>query len=121
MSVNSNRSKTHTRIEVPDVRTVARYLLESLVRTPVEILVAALMLALVLGIAGPAILQMHERAKKNQVTHRMQNMGLGLSGYHDTFGSFPVSPPAQQRSATPKAKAPAELISPLVVMPLGMH
>ena len=99
----------------------ARYLLDSLIHTPAEVLVVLLIAALLLGIAGPGMLQLRERAREHQKEDQLKSMGMAVASYHETYQSYPVSPPKKKRSKVQKNTPPKDLISPLVVLPFGIR
>ncbi len=86
-----------------------------------DLIAVPLVLLLLLAFIVPAVLQRREQARQHQRTSQMQQLGLSLHGYHDTFQSFPATPKAQVKpTPAPKPtqntrprKQPQELISPL--------
>ena len=81
-------------------------------RPPAEFLVVPILILLVLALVGPALLSQREQARKQQKAARLEQLGVSLNNYHDTFQSFPASPMTkQQPPARPRTSDP-EPISP---------
>lgn len=85
-----------------------------------QFLVLILLILLIASISTPAILRQREEARRQQSHQNLQQIGMGLSNYHDTFQSFPSSPDnstsTPQGITTTKDLEPppnSKLISPL--------
>ncbi len=81
-------------------------------RPPAEYLVVPILILLVLALVGPALLSLREHARKQQKAARLEQLGVSLNNYHDTFQSFPASPTTKQQPPARRRESEPEPISP---------
>ena len=85
-------------------------------RSSPEMIVLGLCALLLLAVAGPAMLQMRERARSHATQDRFQQLGRGLQSYHEAFQHFPSGTVINSNSPDAKPNEPSQLISPLMIL-----
>ena len=81
-----------------------------------EIIVVALCAMLLLAVAVPAMLQIREHARRHSTQNQLQQLGVAVQSYHETFQSFPASPTSKSSRPDAKPNEPSQLISPLMIL-----
>lgn len=59
--------------------------------TLIELLVVIAIIAILIALLLPAVQQAREAARRTQCKNNMKQISLGMSMFHDTYGSFPYS------------------------------
>lgn len=81
-----------------------------------EIIVVALCVMLLLAVAVPAMLHIREQARRHTTQNQLQQVGVALQSYHETFLSYPFSSSLKFNETNLEANEPASLVSPLMVL-----
>ena len=99
-----------------------------LVRSPAapQVWVSTTLLLIAAAIIAPAILQVRDTSRRQQMKQNLKQLGAAMHNYHDTFLRYPTShgvvtaEPRNEAETPHEQNEPTQLVSPLTIfLPTG--